>query len=376
MRLLKMELYKIAAKPVPNIGLALIVGFIVLVIMLEVAATTTEIDGKTYTGLEAIQAERRLAKEYEGVLTMEKAEDIIERFGFSGYQVNTTYTREGNFCNQFITDKLTDFMQTGEKPVDFVKGEQWENYAKYYVDGSVVFGYTAGWEYILEWMMTAAIMLDVWLILMIAPVFSEEYSRNTAAILLPTRHGKSKDIRAKIAAALSFGVLIYLGVILLLFGIGVGIYGTDGLNAGASLIKGVFWTLNLHNCNVAECLIISVLLGLVAVIMNICMVLFVSSRCKSMVFSVIIGVLLYFLPFFFNDVLFQMLLYMGVANYFWGWILMDIMRVTSISMPFYLPWLGDFGIPANWLVFIPFIVIFTMVFSICCAYRSYQRATA
>lgn len=115
MRLWKMEFYKIAARPVMNIGFLLLTGFFLLVIWQEADGARTEIDGKVYQGLEAVQKDRQLAKEYEGVFTMEKAKDIVKRFGFSGYIAHVegeVYNiREGNFCSQFVTDHMTDFFR-------------------------------------------------------------------------------------------------------------------------------------------------------------------------------------------------------------------------------------------------------------------------
>ena len=143
MRLWKMEFYKIAARPVMNIGFLLVVGFFLLVLWQEADGTRTEIDGKVYQGLEAVAKDRQLAKEYEGRFTMEKAEDIVERFGFSGYEGKSgegfSNAREGNFCSQFVTDAMTDFLQTQERPLGFSTGEAWENYGKRYVEGKILF---------------------------------------------------------------------------------------------------------------------------------------------------------------------------------------------------------------------------------------------
>ncbi len=104
MRLLKMELYKITARPVMNIAFFVMLGFFLLVLWQEADGTRTELDGEVYHGLEAIRADRQIAKGYEGPFTMEKAEDIVGRFGFSGYMEEGFQTREGNFSSQFVTD--------------------------------------------------------------------------------------------------------------------------------------------------------------------------------------------------------------------------------------------------------------------------------
>ncbi len=126
MRLWKMEFYKITARPMLNLGFLLLVGFFLLVFWQEADGTRTEIDGKVYQGLEAVKKDRELAKEYEGIFTMKKAEEIVERFGFSGYVGNEKEefrkVREGNFCSRFVTDKMTDFYRQESGRLAFLRG--------------------------------------------------------------------------------------------------------------------------------------------------------------------------------------------------------------------------------------------------------------
>ena len=153
MRLWKMEFRKIAGRPVMNIGFLLLVCFLALILIQEAAMSYSEIDGKSYQGLEAIRADRRLAKEYEGVFTPEKAKEIVGRFGFSGYVGNRenmgdsggSNRREGNYCSQFVTDSMTDFRQTGKKPEDFLDQEEWgESDGNYGQSSSITELYAAG----------------------------------------------------------------------------------------------------------------------------------------------------------------------------------------------------------------------------------------
>ena len=113
MRLFRMEFYKIAARPAMGVVYLLMAAFFLLVFYQEADGVRTEIDGVVYQGLEAVAKDRELAKEYEGVFTMEKAEEIVQRFGFSGYLMGKDMEylnlREGNFCSQFVTDKMTRY---------------------------------------------------------------------------------------------------------------------------------------------------------------------------------------------------------------------------------------------------------------------------
>ncbi len=372
MRLFNMEFYKIVSRPVMNLGFLVMAGMSILILCQEAAGTRTEIDGNVYYGLEAVAKERSLVREYEGIFTMEKAEDIVERFGFSGYvggeNGEFVRVREGNFCSQFVTDKMTDFLQTEKRPNQFSGGDVWENYGKQYLEGDFRFGYTKGWEKLQEVCHLAAAVLNVWLLFMVAPVFSEEYSRNTTEILLTTKQGKSGDVRRKIEAAMALGILSYLLLLVLMFALTAGIYGMEGLYAGVS---GTYTMYGEHGIgSMGFFLFLQVLTGLASVLLQISITLYLSSKCRRPVTSVMAGLFLYLLPFGMNEVMFQLLAALGTAEYFWGWILMDVIRICCFSMPVYLPNPGILFIPSNWLRYIPVIAAAVLIL---CIWRGYQN---
>lgn len=374
MRLFKMEFYKITARPVMDVGFLLVVGFLLMVLWQEADGTRTELDGKVYHGCSAIQIDRQLAKEYEGTFTMETAEGIVERFGFSGYVADGSFNvREGNFCSQFVTDAMTDFFQTRQRPACFSTGEAWENYGKKYVEGNFQFGYTKGWEKMQDVWYMALISLHVWLVLMIAPVFSEEYSRGMTGILLSSYHGKSMGIRRKIEVAMGVGILAYFMLSALIWGMAVAIYGGDGLGASAGMM-GDFLMFSGHGeWSIASFLFFQFLLGLASVLLNVAITLFLSSKCSRPVSAVTAGLVLYFLPYVGNQILFQMLLDFGMAGQPWGWVTMDALRIFCCSMPLYLPHKGLAGIPSRWLWYIPIIVAVVLAASIWRGYQNYRE---
>lgn len=373
MRLFKMEFYKITARPVMNLALLAMIGFFLFILYQEASGTRTEIDGTVYQGLEAVRQDRRLAKEYEGPFTMEKAEAIAERFGFSGYigRENMEYAvvREGNFCSQFVTDKLTDFLQTEQRPSGFSSGDTWENYGKYFVSGEFQFGYTRGWEKLQDIWHLAVTSLNIWLILMAAPVFSEEYSRNTTEILLTTNQGKSRDIRRKIEAAMGLGCMVCVLMMVLLFVMTGVLYGWDGLEASAGIA--LPWA---DYGSIGNFLGLLFLSGLVSVLLNVGITLFLSSKCRRPVSAVTAGVILFVLPFGVDRVLFPMLLGMGTANYYWGWVFMDLMRVSCYSMPVYLPHPGIYTVPPQWLRYIPVIATMTLGITVWRGHQNYRHS--
>ncbi|MFD1904191.1 hypothetical protein ACFSQ7_09185 [Paenibacillus rhizoplanae] len=64
----------------------------------------------------------------------------------------------------------------------------------------------------------------------IAPVFAGEYQTGADSVILSTRYGKSKLIKAKIGAAFLFALLIFTVNLLLAAGIQLAAFGTGGWN--------------------------------------------------------------------------------------------------------------------------------------------------
>ncbi len=374
MRLFKMEFYKITARPALVASFLLASGFFLLVLWQEADGARAELDGRVYHGLEAIEIDRRLAKEYEGQFTMETVEAIVGRFGFSGYVNGGEFrVREGNFCSQFVTDAMTDFWQTEQRPSGYSAGEAWENYGKKYVEGNFQFGYTKGWENLQDVWYIAVVSLHVWLVLLAAPVFSEEYSRETTGILLSSYHGKSTDIRRKAEASIGAGVLAYLFLNALLLGMTALLYGCDGLWASAGMMGDYFLFAGHGTWSVAFFLSLQFLLGLASVLLDVAIALFLSSKCSRPATAVTAGMALYFLPYVGNQVLFQMLFGLGLAELPWGWAAMDALRIFCFSMPLYLPHKGLAGIPSRWLWYVPFIAAAALAASIWRGCQNYRE---
>lgn len=291
MKLLKMEMRKIMERPVVNLGFLVILGFLVFVIFQDAIYERTEIDGKVYHGLEAIEKDQKLAKKFSGTLRMEKAKEIIRSYGFSGYNEEQTF-REGNYCSQFITDHMTDFRQTGKVPTDFYQGKEFENNASYLVNGTIEFGYVKSWQLFKDYLSLLNRTMCLYMIVLMASVFSEEYSLKTVNVLQTTKHGKKKGIWSKIGASLLCGTIINAGAVLVILLAVLGCYGTDGLGASARLIswQGSGQTVFLS-------LVKSVLMGLAGNLLNVCIMLFISARCSQSVKAVTAGTVTYFMPY-------------------------------------------------------------------------------
>lgn len=81
MRLYKTELLNFYNK-IFKIGILVVTGLILLYFCFaEVGGEIATVDGKFYSGYEAVQINRKITKEFEGDLTDEKVNQIIEKYG-------------------------------------------------------------------------------------------------------------------------------------------------------------------------------------------------------------------------------------------------------------------------------------------------------
>lgn len=327
----KEELYKLASRRILWLGFLLVAVFVGMRLLSERRNYFVTIDGQIFSGQEAIDKDRELTAEYAGILTEEKVRQTYDTFGFYQYDAKKdVYT--GNFCSQFITRRMTNFNQTdGESPseVHFFQGDEWELNAAPLLDGTVWFDYSYGWCDLKEIFSFITLMaLFVLFIIGLSPVFSEEYTYRTADILLTTQRGKKSCILIKMSAALFFTVTVYCVFTLYLWLLYLAVYGTQGLNASAALINVPL--AGYCPSRISGFFLFAFALGLAGVVLLACMTLAVSAFCKNAFLTVVISLILFFMPYAWLNVL------SGILMPFLSAGLVKAVSHFMISMPFYL----------------------------------------
>ncbi len=293
---------KIWTKKIVLFGLLLMLAWLIFYFYVTSKDYTCVVDGVVYRGMDAARMDREITKQFEGQLTEETAQAIVDQYGFSVYEMNDDkgYYRDGNFCNHWVTDHLTPYTETYDYTADELElysGDQIDQ-LKEYTENQLYFAYCEGWRQMMMTLDMVLILINFVIIIAVANVFTEEYALKTAPILLTTRHGKKKDIIMKILAALAFSVALYIivcGATILSYSV---FFGTDGLNASGALIgymkpdmMGLFG--NSIGASVGEIL----LLGLISVIMSTCITLAVSAICKQPFTSILCGLGMLILPY-------------------------------------------------------------------------------
>lgn len=326
----KEELYKIASRKIIWLGTVLLLLFLSFRLFAERDAYTVTIDGETFYGQEAVDKDKELAKAYAGILTGEKIKQIYEKYGFY-YCDRETDIGIGNFCNRYITEKFTNYMQTeGTDPdaIHFYEGEDWERNAAPLLTGKVEFDYIYGWDDFSEMCMLAFMVLYVILIVGISPVFAEEYTLKTADILRTTKRGKKSGIWMKILAAICFAGILSLGICLYLWGIYFYIYGKQGLDASALLLHFVS-VYGYAPESAGGFLLYIMFLGLAGSFLLTGITLGISAGSKNPFLSLVVSLAVFLLPVFWVKVLGPMWLF-GIT------VTKGITHFMT-SMPTYLP---------------------------------------
>lgn len=128
----------------------------------------------------------------------------------------------------------------------------------------------------------------------LSPVFASEYQSGADSVLLSTKYGRSKLIRAKFCSAFMITSFIYI------FGMGtytllnIIIYGTDGWNCSLQMSN----LLAPINANMLQVYMYVIITGYLLCISMQGIVLLLSSRMKTPFSVIICSLLLYFIPFF------------------------------------------------------------------------------
>lgn len=294
----KEEIYKIASRKIIWCGMILLMAFLMFRLYVGVQGDyETMIDGQTYHGKEAIQKDQELTKKYAGPLTQEKVNAIYDAYGFY-YRDPETGDVKGNYCNAFITQKMTNYNWMGgdnAEEIEFQQGADWENNVAPLLRGDVQFDYTYGWDDFREtYGITAVIMLSVILIIGLSPVFTEEYSLKTAGILLTTRRGKKSAIWVKILAAICFAALVHILFSAFMWLLYYSVFGSQGLDASPQLIG----VASYGYCpkEIRGFFLFLFGTGLLGILLLSMMVLAVSAICRSSFMAVVVSFAIFVTP--------------------------------------------------------------------------------
>lgn len=346
MQLYKMELYKIFHRKIFWIGILAILGLMFVYFWFaEVGDERCVIDGRSHSGYEAVQMNKKITEEYAGTVTDEKINQIVDKYGLPS-ELNESMPgwKDGNYLNDFVTRFFTNgSWENGVKPTVRYRlkdTDLWKAYKEYNenIDSKSerndkkqmkteilsmwkfkpTLEYTTGWKVFGELLQFGLILGSIMIICVISGIFAEESQTKMLPLIFTTVEGKRKDTSAKVLASFTITVLLYAGITGSAWGLCKIVYDLKGgYNLTGVVISGSMWK-TVDKVPFFSYLSVLLILGMLAFLSLNAITLCISAYQDSMFGAVVVTAICWAIPLL-------------VRIFFGGlvWILVD-------SMPMFL----------------------------------------
>ena len=346
MQLYKMELYKIFHRKIFWIGILAILGLMFVYFWFaEVGDERCIIDGRSYSGYEAVQMNKKITEEYAGTVTDEKINQIVDKYGLPS-ELNESMPgwKDGNYLNDFVTRFFTNgSWENGVKPTVRYRlkdTDLWKAYKEYNenIDSKSekndkkqmkteilsmwkfkpTLEYTTGWKVFGELLQFGLILGSIMIICVISGIFAEESQTKMLPLIFTTVEGKRKNTSAKVLASFTITVLLYAGITGSAWGLCKIVYDLKGgYNLTGVVISGSMWK-TVDKVPFFSYLSVLLILGTLAFLSLNAITLCISAYQDSMFGAVVVTAICWAIPLL-------------VRIFFGGfvWILVD-------SMPMFL----------------------------------------
>ena len=286
--LIKFELRKILTKRFSLISIAVILLFSFILAFSSFQGMHA-FDGKSTEGggKSAVAIDKAIAAKYEGILTDEKVQIIMTEF-------KPTYDLQGMNAKYLYLNALQSATFSRFSDMD----GNWNglSVSDVFGDEEIKIGYINGWLNTSHNMVKVFIVLSLTNILLIAPVFSGEYS-GVDNIILTSRYGKTKCATAKVIASLlaSIFITLFVSAFNLIFAFAA--YGKEGLDcsilfAPLGFVEGYI----PFNITCGTLLKYQILLAFSSAISVTGITLLLSAICKSQMIAFVLSAAVHLMP--------------------------------------------------------------------------------
>ena len=286
--LIKFELRKILTKRFSLISIAVVLLFS-FILAFSAFQGMHAFDGKSTEGggKSAVEIDKAIAAKYEGILTDEKVQKIMTEF-------KPTYDLQGMNAKYLYLNALQSATFSRFSDMD----GNWNglSVSDVFGDGEIKIGYINGWLNTSQNMVKVFIVLSLIIILLIAPVFSSEYS-GVDNIILTSRYGKTKCAAAKVTASLLASIFITLFVSAFNLIVAFAVYGKEGLDcsilfAPLGFVEGYI----PFNITCGTLLKYQILLAFSSAISVTGITLLLSALCKSQMIAFVLSAAVHLMP--------------------------------------------------------------------------------
>lgn len=287
-KLIRFELRKIFSKRLTQIVLILILLFSVI-LGFSSYQNKYAFDGisKEGSGKAAVEIDKEIATKYEGLLTDEKVQQMMNDFSSNTdlHGMNAAYLYH-NAMQSAVFTRFSDIdgNWNGSSVADVFGGE------------SINIGYVDGWLTTSQNMVKILLILSLVIIIMIAPVFCSEYG-GVDNIILTSKYGRTKCSAAKVGAGLIAAFIVTLAVVAANLLFAFVLYGKEGLDCSTLFAPMSFGEGYIpFNITCGTLLKYQVLLAFTGTMSVAGIALLISAISKNQMVSVVASAAAYFFP--------------------------------------------------------------------------------
>ena len=286
--LIKFELRKILTKRFSLISIAVVLLFS-FILAFSAFQGMHAFDGKSTEGggKSAVEIDKAIAAKYEGILTDEKVQQIMTDF-------KPTYDLHGMNAKYLYLNALQSATFSRFSDMD----GNWNglSVSDVFGDEEIKIGYINGWLNTSQNMVKVFIVLSLIIMLVIAPVFSGEYS-GVDNIILTSRYGKTRCAAAKVTASLLASIFITFLVSAFNLIFAFAVYGKEGLDcsilfAPLGFVEGYI----PFNITCGTLLKYQILLAFSSAISVTGITLLLSAICKSQMIAFVLSAAVHLMP--------------------------------------------------------------------------------
>lgn len=247
---------------------------------------TETAEGEVLEGTEGVRYMQEEDRKYAGELTDEKVKEVL--FGLPG----EPSVRHGGYYQLDIYDYL-------ERTFRLDKTGNVQNSVEEIFTpemGTIHLGYNKSFSCTISFLINIMLTLGIIIIIAVSPVFSEEYTKRTDALILTSKYGKGKAAGAKIGASFLFAGALYV-ITLLLHGIFfLAAYGTEGWNTSVQIDWIGYFAETPYEMNYAQLTGYAAILWFAAIFLLTGMTVFLSAVGKTSFISLILASACFVIP--------------------------------------------------------------------------------
>lgn len=315
--LFKLEIKKLLKRKIcigTFCGLFAIIAF--LLIMRISMASSFDDNGNEVSGYRAIKYEQKILAPLAGKMTPEYIGDIIKNYNtITSNPMNldkNNYVKEDIYIsrlykyNKLISLIVNAFTQNKNYDYSIIDSLSYKDGLNFYakrdeklqerinenftpiekntiikyndnVSKPFKYSYSLGWENLLDNSFAFYIFLTFILCSCMSSVYSDEYQKGTADLILSSKYGRNKVFWAKLLAALTFAFAIYIFFSIVFALTFLTIYGFEGYSNN---IQTLFF-FSIYDYTLLETYLLVVLISLMAYMTMIIFTLMISAKCKN-----------------------------------------------------------------------------------------------